>query len=276
MHIVDLVTPWATSLRDHGGEREFRLRHADLFGVVQRQRAPTATQLATPPGLEAVAARLSGADETSALHAAAGDLARQGWRLPERVILWAGAEPGPASEVIPHTPDYTIVLFLDRVSESTAIAALVQSIAIGHRWTDPERQNAIARIGHMSGGWDRWQVAQDVVLAEWIYTAGIAVHALADHFREWSVEALLNVSAAEFTRLRTQERALRSQLEKEMDGTGIGPVLRWLSDEAPPAMRRSSNGRTLPPAVGRYLGWRLTRTRVQRVGALAAATMSTR
>jgi hypothetical protein len=49
--------------------------------------------------------------------------------------------------------------------------------------------------------------------------------------------------------------------------------MRWLDDDAPPAMRRCTDGFVVPCGAGRYLAWRMLEERVARVGLLEAAEL---
>jgi hypothetical protein len=69
------------------------------------------------------------------------------------------------------------------------------------------------------------------------------------------------------------ERELQSHLDADLDGSGPGLLMRWLDDDASPAMRRCADGFVVPPGAGRYLGWRMLEERVGRVGVLDAAVM---
>ena len=117
--------------------------------------------------------------------------------------------------------------------------------------------------------WDRWDRARDVPLAEWIYAEGVALH-LALAVDETPDPALhLGLSRGAWQRLRERERTLRALLAADLGGTGLGLVLRWLAPDAPPSARQVGTT-TLPPATGRYLGWRMVAERVARLGLAGA------
>jgi hypothetical protein len=85
--------------------------------------------------------------------------------------------------------------------------------------------------------------------------------------------APLQITSADVRRLRAMERDLQTHLDADLDGTGPGLLMRWLDDDASPAMRRCADGFVVPPGAGRYLGWRMLEERVGRVGVLDAAVM---
>jgi hypothetical protein len=110
-------------------------------------------------------------------------------------------------------------------------------------------------------------------LLEWFYAAGLGVHAGALVAPTAPEHALVGTSKGAFKRLRHDERALLARLEADLPNTGIGGVLRWLEDDAPPALRRSGEDALIPPGAGRYLAWRELRDRVARVGVAEACGM---
>jgi hypothetical protein len=210
-----------------------------------------------------------------------------GFRAPEQIVLAASTTSGPIAEVIPGGSS-TVILFLDRDpiagTQRTAplhrnadvAAALAAAIAIFTRWSDPGLGNPIARIA-AQGPWDKWQAAREVPLSEWIYATGIGVHAAIGFGSGVGAQhaAPLQMPPAEFHRLRAAEHDLQSHLDADLDHSGAGLLMRWLDDDAPPAMRRCADGFLVPRGAGRYLGWRMLEERVARVGVLEAAEMGT-
>ncbi|HPF63073.1 MAG TPA: hypothetical protein PLI93_13555 [Gemmatimonadales bacterium] len=267
MPILDLVTPWAAAAESPDTLAAFTDRHHELLEALRRQRAPSADALALPRDLER--ARTVASDPTvHALVRAERDRWRErGLRAPVRIVLGCGAEPGATWEVLPGTGEGEIVLFVDRASGDDLVAALAAALATYTRWT---ADTPVARVA-ARGPWDRWAAARELPLAEWVYAAGLAVHAAAARFPDWSAERLLGLSRGEVRRLRALERELMLQLEAELDTSGIGLVLRWLTDEAPPGLRTDATGRLVPRGAGRYLGWRMLAERVRRVGVAGAA-----
>lgn len=196
-----------------------------------------------------------------------------GWRAPRDILLMGGHEGEALWEVLPGPEHSCILLFFgNRVGGDALTAALIAGIATWHRWSATNPSNAIARIA-ARGDWDKWDAMRHASLAEWIYTEGIAMHAVAERFPEWGVEELLSCTSTAHERLRQMERQLRTELEAELDQTGIGLVIKWLGEDAPPALRQRDTGRAIPTAAGRYLAWRMLQNRVARVGVLGAAGM---
>jgi hypothetical protein len=269
MRISDLVTPW-TQLAASGdaADREaFRRRHSGELEPLRRQRAPTesAFPLHDTPSLGDV----DPADLT--LHATLRSLgermAGDGFRLPAAVVLVASPTRGGALEVIPEPGQSLVALALP----CELPAMLAAGIAMLHRATDPASGTGLSRAA-ARGMWDKWRWARELPLAEWIYAAGIGVHAAREYVGVDTATAV-GVSTGAFSRLRTTERALQERLDADLDDAGTGLMLRWLEDDAPLAMRRAPDGFVVPAGAGRYLGWRMLEERVARVGLLEASTM---
>lgn len=281
MPILDLVTPWAAAARsgDSRDGEQFLTRSADVLEPVRRQRAAAEVRLPPPTDW----ARLPELAADGGLHQVLRDardrLIDRGLVEPKRIVLLASAAPGGPVEVIPEPGAETIVLFVDRMvgarhaspasTHATHASALAAGMAALTRWTTPE--NPVAAVA-ARGSWDRWAAAREVPLAEWIYAAGIGVHAaleLGD-----VPAAALGIGDGDLRRLRQAERALQARLDADLDGTGMGLLLRWLEDDAPATMRRAPDGTLIPPAAGRYLGWRMLADRVARVGLAEAVRMT--
>ncbi len=270
MPIIDLLTPWAHASETHDGLDAFHHRHHQLLERVRRQRTPTSTGLATP---SPTAGQLSTAHNPSvhaALRNTCDTMRDAGWRTPRDIVLLGGGEPGAPWEVLPDPDHSTVLLFVDRVEGDALTAALIAGIATWHRWSATSPSNVIARVAARDG-WDKWDAMRHAPLAEWIYTEGIAMHAVAERFPEWNAGQLLSCTRTAHERLRQTERELRSELESELDQTGIGLVIKWLIEDAPPALRQRETGRAVPRGAGRYLAWRMLQHRVARVGVLDAA-----
>ncbi|MEZ4378564.1 MAG: hypothetical protein R3B35_09820 [Gemmatimonadales bacterium] len=267
MPILDLVTPWAAAAESPDALATFTNRHHELLEAMRRQRAPAAESLGTPTAFGAAQAIASDPTVHARVRAERDAWRERGLRAPAQIVLGCGAEPGAPWEVLPGTREGEIVLFVDRATGDDLGAALAGSLATYTRWTaDTPVARVVAR-----GPWDRWAAARELPLAEWVYVAGLAIHAAAARFPDWSAERLLGLSRGEVRRLRALERELMLQLEAELDTPGIGLVLRWLTDEAPPGLRTDATGRLVPRGAGRYLGWRMLAERVRRVGVAGAA-----
>jgi hypothetical protein len=261
--LIDLISPWAHAAAslDAREVRSFRARHAVLLETIRQQRTPLLAELPAPGDWRVAAARAVDDELLEAIRGTRDRMVEAGFRAPGQIVLVASGAPGQIAEVIPGSASL-VGLFLDRDLAEAVPAALAGAIAIHHRWSEPSRSNPIARIA-AQGPWDKWQVAREVALAEWIYATGIGVHAGAT-----------SATSSELRRLRAMERDLQDHLDAELDATGAGVLMRWLDDDAPPAMRRCADGFVVPRGAGRYLGWRMLEERVARVGVREAAVMA--
>lgn len=272
MPIVDLVSPWSQARETRDGLEAFHHRHRELLERVRRQRAPTGPHLEDPtPDARHIA--LAGNPSTHAtLRRVRDAMQGAGWRTPTELVLLTGVEAGPAHELLPDPGRETLLLFVDRAEGDALTAALIAGIATWHRWSATAPGNPLAQFA-AHGGWDKWEAMRHAPLAEWIYTEGIAVHAVAEWFPDWKIERLLPCARAAHERLRRLERQLRVELESELDQAGIGLVIKWLGGHISATLRRLNSGQAVPEGAGRYLAWRLLEERVARVGVRDAAGM---
>lgn len=257
MQILDCITP--PSSTDPRELSRIAQRHLPVLEALRQQRAPTESRLPPPADITPYAERVADEEFVAALRAACDAMATEGFTLPHHLVLVASAAPGYAAEVIPSPSGSMVAVFVDR-AEGREVAALLGAIAVLHRWSDPALGNPIAELASR-WRWNKWEVARKVPLAEWIYAAGIGMHAAGSG------------TGTHYARLRAQEPTLQARLDADLDEVGIGLLVRWLEDDAPPAMRRCADGFVVPPGAGRYLGWRMTAERVARVGVLEASRM---
>ncbi|MGH7592598.1 MAG: hypothetical protein ACRELE_01900, partial [Gemmatimonadales bacterium] len=84
---------------------------------------------------------------------------------------------------------------------------------------------------------------------------------------------ILGLNPSAFARLRQREKVFQALLAADLEQSGIGLMLRWLSPGAA-AGPRTVGSRVLPPATGQYLAWRMLARRVARVGLGEAIRMA--
>lgn len=267
--ITDLVSPWCTAVEASDSARArsaFRGRHAALLDALRRQRAPLSDVLPLATAateLRLLARRAADPDSQQALRAALARAAGLGADGCGCVVLLAGDGTGDAVEPLPW-PDGDAVLFLDRAQDDRALlAALGLGIAALTRWRAADSQSPVRRLA--PARWDRCLAGRDVPLREWIYAAGLGVHLGQALLPGVPPHQMLGVSQAAFARLRQREKVFHTLLTADLDQSGIGLVLRWLTPAAP-AGPRSVAGLVLPPMAGHYLAWRMLAERVARVG----------
>lgn len=277
--IVDLVSPWCAaveSLDSPHARSAFRDRYRQVLELLRRARTPLldAMPLATDLNtLRPLARRAADPALQQQVRDALSRAAQLGADRCRRVIFLAGNGhgEGEAAEPLPW-PDADVALFLDRAADvNRLVVALAGGVAALTRWRAEDSHTAVTCDPRR--GWDRWQAARDVPLREWIYTEGVGLHLAQALLPDLPPHELLGTTPAAFSRLRQRERVLGALLAADLDQSGIGLLLRWLTPSAPAGPRTTANG-VLPPMAGRYLGWRMVVERVTRVGLRAAIRMA--
>lgn len=274
--ILDLVSPWASAVAAESSARaraEFRTRWATVLEAVRRQRSPLASQLAMPLDVNHLVERARDPALAARLQELLGTLRDLGIDPPpHQPVLIAIEAPGDGWEAIPDPANAMIFLCLDRLGDDLAIsAAATRALTSLVRWSNYLGSSMPCPL--LEGGWDRWRIAREVPLAEWIYGAGLAEHAVRATCPGITGPVQFGMSQAAFQRLREQERSLRERLAADLPLTGLGSWLRWMGDGSPPSIR-SDGGLPIPEGTGRYLAWRLTESRVERVGLGAALRLT--
>lgn len=272
--IVDLISPWSVAIETAPAQSTWRARHADLLEGLRRQRAPHAEAypLASDhAALHLLAARASDPERLQLLRdmvGAAGDL---GVDTAASVVLLAGDDEGDSVEPLPG-PAPEVVLFLNRCPDDTElIVALARGLVAVTRWSSGDSLSAVR--APRTGEWDRWQLARDIPLGEWLYTEGMGLHLAQGLLPDIPTHRLLGTSVGALHRLRDREHSLRALLDADIDHTGLGLVLRWLTPGTPASTRTSGNT-VLPAGAGHYLAWRMVAERVERVGIGEAVRMA--
>lgn len=279
MPLLDLVTPWAAALAAPDpvdAASHYYQRHAATLERVRSQRAPHADRLplATDDvALHRAAARASNPSLHQGMRGVAQRAAGLGADIDHTTVLLAGEGDGEATLAIPGEPPL-VALFLDRLSDEGALlAAKLRGQAMLTRWLAPDSASPLRDAAHGTC-WDYWALASSVPLREWIYCSGVACHLAHATLPDTPEHLLLDVRRGELRRLRERERSLHTLLAADLDQSGLGLVLRWLTPDTPPSVR-TVGGIVVPPGAGRYLGWRMTADRVARVGIREALRLST-
>lgn len=263
MPILDLVTPWVQASNAPNPAREraaFRTRWGEPLDTFRRQRTPLATllPLVADPGRAAALARDPALP--SRIREVHSVLTGLGIEAPTLTTVFLATEaPGAPVEAVPEPGAASIYLCLDRIeTDAKLVKSWIRGATFLARWVGRHPQ---------AGPWDRWEAARTVPLAEWVYSAGLAAHAVRAVLPALAPHEQFDMSRGAFQRLREHERALSERLAADLPLTGLGPWLRWFGDEvgAPPSIR-SDGGLPIPAGAGRYLAWRLTIERVERMG----------
>jgi hypothetical protein len=138
------------------------------------------------------------------------------------------------------------------------------------RYCSPGSQADLRRLIAEAGGvYDCWELASRASLRELLVNEGIAVHASRAVAPGRPDEEYLGFSRRQFKRLREQEAFLMRAAQSEIDQSGLGLRLRYLTGGMTPAAR-TVQGRVLPERSGYYLGARMTEALVAERGLAAA------
>jgi hypothetical protein len=143
------------------------------------------------------------------------------------------------------------------------------------RYCSPTSRADMRRLVAEAGGvYDCWELASRASLRELLVNEGIAVHASRAAAPGHSEEAYLGFSRRQFRRLRELETFLVRGAQDDLDHTGLGLRLRYLTGGMTPAARLL-HGRVLPERSGYYLGARMAEALVLERGIAEAARAPT-
>ena len=138
------------------------------------------------------------------------------------------------------------------------------------RYTSPTSESELKRlIAEQGGYYDYWATGSRATLRELLVNEGLAVHASEAVAPGFDPANYFGYPRRQYRRLRELEAFLRRVVDLELDGTGIGLRLRYLSGGMSPSARLVG-GRVLPERSGYYLGHRMTEALVAQRGIAAA------
>ncbi|MCI0407124.1 MAG: DUF2268 domain-containing protein [Acidobacteria bacterium] len=153
---------------------------------------------------------------------------------------------------------------------------------IGHevahtvRYTSPSSASELRRLVAEAGGYyDYWQTGSRATLRELLLNEGLAVHAAQAVAPDLDAADYFGYARRQYHRLRELEAFLRRVAEPDLDRTGLGLRLRYLSGGMSPAARLVG-GRVLPERSGYYLGYRMAEPLVSQQGIGTALRASER
>src|SRR5574341_1218121 len=125
------------------------------------------------------------------------------------------------------------------------------------RYTAPSSRAAIKRfVAEQGGQYDYWETGSRASLRELLVNEGAAVatsQAVAPGFEPWEY---FGYTRRQYRRIREQDAFLRRAAAPELEATGLGLRLRFLSGGMSPSARLVG-GKVLPERSGYYLGLRL-------------------
>jgi hypothetical protein len=147
---------------------------------------------------------------------------------------------------------------------------------IGHelahtvRYTSPTSASDLRRLVADGGGYyDYWSTGSRATLRELLVNEGLAVHAAQAVAPGFDAADYFGYPRRQYHRLREMEAFLRRVVDPDLEQSGLGLRLRYLSGGMSPTARLVS-GRVLPERAGYYLGYRMTEALVAERGMAAA------
>lgn len=153
---------------------------------------------------------------------------------------------------------------------------------IGHelahtvRYTSPSSESSIRRLIEECGGYyDYWETARRATLRELLCNEGLAVHAAQAVAPGFDLADYFGYPKRQYQRMRELEAFLRRAVGPDLDRSGLGLRLRYLTDGTTPSARLTQ-GRVIPERCGYYLGHRMTEAIVAERGLASALRSSTR
>ena len=139
------------------------------------------------------------------------------------------------------------------------------------RYLAPDSRAGMRKLIQDAGGlYDCWDLASRTTLREMLINEGVAVHAARAAAPGLPDEHYFGFTRRQYRRLRELEVFLFRAARTELDRTGLGLRLRWLTGGMSPAARLVQ-GRVLPERGGYYLGARMTEALVAERGVAFAA-----
>jgi Predicted Zn-dependent protease (DUF2268) len=165
--------------------------------------------------------------------------------------------------------------FTGRINPETygmGLAPDLIPVWIGHelahtvRYTSPRSASDMRRLVNDQGGYyDYWSTGSRASLRELLVNEGLAVHAAQAIAPGFAAADYFGYARRQYHRLREMEAFLRRIIEPDLEQSGLGLRLRYLSGGMSPSARLVA-GRVLPERSGYYMGYRMTETLVAQRG----------
>lgn len=138
------------------------------------------------------------------------------------------------------------------------------------RYTSPESSSELRRLIAEAGGYyDHWITGSRATLRELLLNEGLAVHAAQAVAPGLDPADYFGFPRRQYQRMRELEAFLRRAVHHDLDRSGLGLRLKYLSGGMSPSARLSL-GRVLPERCGYYLGHRMAEPLVNARGIAAA------
>jgi hypothetical protein len=126
------------------------------------------------------------------------------------------------------------------------------------RYTSPASASDMRRLVNDNGGYyDYWATGSRATLRELLVNEGLAVHAAQAVAPGFDAADYFGYPRRQYHRLREMESFLRRAVEPDLERSGLGLRLRYLSGGMSPSARLVA-GRVIPERAGYYLGYRMT------------------
>ena len=134
------------------------------------------------------------------------------------------------------------------------------------RYTSGSSASDMRRLVAESGGYyDYWATGSRASLRELLVNEGLAVHAAQAVAPGFDAADYFGYPRRQYHRLREMESFLRRAVEPDLERSGLGLRLRYLSGGMSPSARLVA-GRVIPERAGYYLGHRMTEALVAERG----------
>lgn len=198
---------------------------------------------------------------------------------PTDLYLMVGVGAANAGELVVDGRGVAFVCaehFTGRANPDTnglGLAPHLLPLWIGHeiahvvRYTSPTSKAEMRRlVAEGEGTYDYWTTGSRATLRELLVNEGIAVaasQAVAPGFEPWEY---LGYGRRQYRRIRELDAFLRRAAANDLEASGLGLRLRYLSGGISPAARLLA-GKVLPERSGYYLGLRLVENYLSEHGA---------
>ena len=144
---------------------------------------------------------------------------------------------------------------------------IAHEVAHALRYTSPASRSAMRRlVGELGGYYDVWELGSRASLRELVVNEGVAIaaaQAVAPGYDPWEY---FGYTRRQYRRLRELDAFLRRASVDDLESSGLGLRLRYLSGGMSPAARLLA-GKVLPERSGYYLGLRLVENYLAEHGA---------
>ncbi len=151
---------------------------------------------------------------------------------------------------------------------------IAHEVAHAVRYTSPTSRSELKRLVAEAGGtYDYWETGSRATLRELLVNEGVAVHAARAVAPDLPDEEYFGFPRRQYRRMRELEAFLFRAVAADVDRSGLGLRLRYLSGGMSPAARLAQ-GRVLPERAGYYIGYRMAEPLVAERGVASAARAS--